>query len=358
MRRTSSVNLDTKAAVEAKPQEPKSRARLVSLDAFRGLSIILMLLVNNFGSTAPVQLKHAAWGEHIHIADMAFPWFLLCVGVAIPFSAASFARKGLPYWKYDLRVFRRTLLLILIGAILDSTFERGIVLFSIGVLQTIAISYMISALIYDLATYRRIAIATLGLVTYWAAIKYLPIPGVGTGFFEEHRNFIFHLNRTYFGEVGLWNLPRIVPTTALVLIGTAIGDMIRKETGGEARRSLWLMGAGIVLVAGGVLWGRSLGFNKWIWTPSFILFSGGTGTFVLGLLHLVIDAEGWSRWSHPLVVFGANAILAYVVPIMAKATILGPLHIRIGGWMSVTLFIIFWWLILWVLYRKRIFLRV
>ncbi|MCX6376587.1 MAG: DUF5009 domain-containing protein, partial [Armatimonadetes bacterium] len=129
MRRTSSVNQDTKAAVdaipEAKPEESKSRTRLVSLDAFRGLSIILMLLVNNFGSTAPVQLKHAAWGEHIHIADMAFPWFLLCVGVAIPFSAASFARKGLPYWKYDLRVFRRTLLLILIGAIPDSTFENG-----------------------------------------------------------------------------------------------------------------------------------------------------------------------------------------------------------------------------------------
>jgi predicted acyltransferase len=347
-----------KPHAETKPRT-KPHARLISLDAFRGLSIILMLLVNNYGSQAPTQLRHHHWGEMIHLADLAFPWFLLCVGVAIPFSAASFKKKHLPEWHLDVRILRRTFLLILIGAVMDSTDERGLVFFSIGVLQTIALAYMFAALLYDLPVYRRISLAALGLVAYWAAIKYLPIPGQGSGFFEEQRNFIFHLNSTYFGQLGLWNLPRVVPTTALVLIGTAIGDLIRWEKYRELEKSLSLIGAGILMLAAGVIWGHSLGFNKWVWTPSFILFSGGTGTMLLGLMHLVIDAKGWnSKWSKPFVIFGSNAILAYFAPVVVKSVVLGPLNIDISGWLGVTLFILFWYAVMWALYRKKIFLRV
>ncbi len=343
---------------EISPAEQKRTGRLLSLDAFRGLSIILMLIVNNYGSHAPTQLRHHAWGEMIHLADLAFPWFLLCVGVAIPFSFASFRRKNLPEWQYDVRIIRRTLLLILLGAILDSTEERGFVFFSVGILQTIALSYLFSALLYDLPTYRRLGLAGLALVAYWAAIKYLPIPGVGTGYFEEHKNFIFHLNRTYFGEVGLWNLPRIVPTTALVLIGTAIGDLIREAQCKETTKSACLIASGVLMLLIGIVWGYSLGFNKWIWTPSFILFSAGTGTMFLGLLHLVIDAQGRQKWAFPLVVFGSNAILAYVAPIVAKSAVLVPIGIDISGWFGVTVFILFWYAVLLVLYRRKIFLRV
>lgn len=349
---------DTPDNTQVEPINKVAKQRLISLDAFRGFSIVLMLLVNNFGSQAPSQLRHHRWGEMIHVADLAFPWFLLCVGVAIPFSARSFKKKNLPEWKYDLRILRRTLLLILIGTLLDSTEGAGIVLFSIGVLQTIALSYMFSAFLYDLPTYRRLTVATIALGAYWAAIKYLPIPGIGSGFFEEQKNFIFHVNRTYFGQVGLWNLPRVVPTTALVLIGTAIGDLILWEKCREVCKSLWLMGAGVILLVAGMVWGHSLGFNKWVWTPSFILFSAGTGTLLLGMMHLVIDAKGRSRWSFPLVVFGSNAILAYVAPILVKGVVLSPLNVDIGGWLRCILFIAFWWIIMWVLYRKRICLKV
>lgn len=344
-------------------QEPPSGertppTRLLSLDAFRGLSIVLMLLVNNFGSQAPTQLRHHHWGEMIHLADLAFPWFLLCVGIAVPFSVASFRKKGLPEWQLDIRILRRTLLLILIGAVLDSTENRGFALFSIGVLQTIALAYMFAALLYDLPLYRRLAIAVAGLVAYWAAIKYLPIPGIGTGYFEEHKNFIFHLNRTYLGQVGLWNLPRIVPTTALAMIGTAIGDLIRWEKTCCLKKSLTLIASGVFLLISGVIWGHSLGFNKWIWTPSFILFSAGTGTMLLGLMHLLIDAQGRQRWAFPLVVFGSNAILAYVAPIIVKSVVLVPLGISVAGWFGVTLFILAWYAVLLMLHHRRVFLRV
>lgn len=333
-------------------------ARLLSLDAFRGLAVVLMLLVNNFGSHVPAQLRHHHWGESIHLADLAFPWFLLCVGVAIPFSAASFKKKGLPEWYFDLRILRRVLLLISIGSILDSTEDRELTFFSIGVLQTIAFAYMFSALLYDLPAHRRLSVAILGLVAYWAAIMYLPIPGKGAGFFEEHKNLIYHLNTTYLGQVGLWNLPRIVPTTALVLIGTAIGDIVRLPKLEEPFKSFWLACAGLLLVLAGTLWGRSLGYNKWIWTPSFILFSAGNGIMLLGALHLVIDELGHRKWAFPLVIFGSNAVLAYVLPILVKSAVLNPLGIYIGGWFRVGLFILAWLAILWVLHRNKLFLKV
>lgn len=333
--------------------------RIISLDAFRGLAILLMLLVNNIGgdSETPGQLIHAGW-NNIRLADMAFPWFLLCVGVAIPFSSASARRKGVQTWKYDLRVLRRTFILLALGALVDSTGDHILELFTIGILQTIAIAYLISALLYDLPVHRRLFFAATALISYWAAIKYLPIPGAVPGALEENRNLIMHLNRTYFGEVGLWNVTRIIPTTALVLIGTAIGDMIGYKTITSNRKAVGLLASGIGLIVGGFLWALSVPFNKPIWTPSYILFSAGTGTLILGVFYILIDIKRLQKWAFPLIVFGTNAILAYVAPIVVKESVLMPLHLFIIGWLRVIPFIVFWWIILWILYRKKVFLRV
>ena len=356
-------------------EEPnKASSRLLSLDAFRGLAVIVMLLVNTFAGVrgTPTQFRHATWAEPIHLADLAFPWFLFCVGIAIPFSASSFKKKHLPSWKYDLKVFRRTLILLALGALLETTGDvdtsgilhslmtglHNVEFFSVGVLQTIAIAYAVSALLYDLNIHRRIAIASVTLIVYWAALKYVPIPGVGAGVFKEDENLILHLNRYYLGSVGLWNVTRLVPTTALVLIGTAIGDMLRQRTMSGARKSAWLIISGIVLMALGYIWSLSLPFNKPVWTPSYILLSAGTGAFVLGVLTALMDVLEWKRWGFPLLVFGANAIVAYVAPIVVKTTILSPLGIYILGWKAVLPFVLFWWIVLWLLYRKKWFIRV
>jgi predicted acyltransferase len=337
-----------------------SSGRFLSLDALRGLAILLMLLVNNFGTAdvTPGQLVHTGWQGGIHLADMAFPWFLFCLGVTIPFSSLSARGKGVQPWKYDLRVLRRTIILLALGALLDSVGDHRLVIFSIGILQTIGIAYFLSALLYDLPVHRRLFFAAAALVGYWAAIKYMPMPGAAAGTFEENRNFILYLNRTYFGPFGLWNLSRIVPTTALVLIGTAIGDMIVKEGMESNRKAAWLVASGIGLIVGGYLWALSLPFNKPVWTPSYILLSAGTGTLLLGVFYVLIDIKGWRNWALPLIVFGSNAILVYVLPIVLKETILIPTHLYIIGWLRVILFITFWWVIAWLLYRKRIFLRV
>ena len=220
------------------------------------------------------------------------------------------------------------------------------------------------------------------LAGYWAAIKFLPIPGVGAGLFEQDRNFITHLNRTYLMGFNLNGLPSIVPTTALVMIGSAVGDLLRRRDRDPMWTVAWLMMIGIGLTVGGIAWNASLAFNKPLWTPSYILVSAGTGSLVLGLFYLIIDAHRWWKWAFPLVVFGANAIVAYVAPILVKLLILQKWHIRVpghgsvpalqrcldvmvahfgrvpGGWLYTITYIAVWWLILWQLYRKKLFLRV
>jgi len=335
-------------------------ARVLSLDILRGLSILLMLLVNNLAEAPQTvsQLRHAEWGSGIHLADLAFPWFLLCVGVAIPFSAAGFARRGESKRQFYLRILRRTAILLALGAILDMSWDHKLVFFTVGVLQTIAISYALAALLYNLAGRWRLLVAGVCLVGYWAAIKLLPIPGVGAGVFTEDRNLILYLNRTYLGHVGLWNLPRIVPTTALTLIGTAVGDLLRREYTDPRRKSAALALLGVVFVAGGYIWSLSLPFNKPVWTPSYVLLAAGLGTLLLGLVYLVVDIWRWRWWAFPLIVFGSNAVLAYVVPILVKTLILNPLDVSIVQWFRLTSFVVFWWLVLWLLHRKKIFLRV
>lgn len=364
-------------------KEPAKPARLLSLDAFRGLTIVLMLLVNNIALDVytPKHLTHASWNAGVNLADLVAPWFLFCVGVAIPFSAASFAKTGKPAWHQDLKILRRGALLVGLGCLIDSTLYNGPV-FCLDVLQIIGLAYIAGALLYDLPLSRRMGIAGALLIGYWAAIKFLPIPGVGTGLFEQSRNFIAHLNRTYLMPFNLTGLPSIVPTTALVLIGSAIGDLLRRRDREPMWVVAWLMLIGVALTIGGIIWNSSLAFNKPLWTPSYILLSAGTGSLVLGLFYLIIDAHKWSKWSFPLVVFGSNAIVAYVAPILAKLWILGRWHVNVpghgavpvlqrildvtvehlgrvpGGWLYTIGYIAVWWLVLWQLYRKKLFLRV
>jgi predicted acyltransferase len=130
------------------------------------------------------------------------------------------------------------------------------------------------------------------------------------------------------------------------------------------------------------LWNLDLPFNKPLWTASYILYTAGLGCIVLGLLYFVIDVKGWKRWSFPLLVLGMNAILAYVLPIAVKIYIFqgwtlpasggsalslqqtalksltawaGSMY---GGWLYTCGYILFWWLIILMFYKKKIFLRV
>lgn len=365
-----------------KPTDGESR-RLVSLDAFRGLTIFGMLLVNNImlDEATPRHFRHAAWNEGLNFADLVFPWFILIVGVAIPYAVASHRRKGLPLWKYDLKVLSRAVTLVLLGCLIDSSIYRRPI-FDLNVLQLIGLAYLVAALLYELPVSRRIIIAAGFLLAHWAAIKFLPIPGVGKGVFTESQNFINHINQIYLQPVHLKGLISVVTTSALAMIGTLVGDVLRAEPDNRRRKLTYLVIGGAALTLIGWVWGRDLPFNKPLWTSSYVVYSAGLGALVLGILYLVIDVARWRAWAFPLVIFGMNAIMAYVAPILVKVYIFRdwmwtmpdgsnlPIGLAIphwfyaqfgrvpGGWAYAAAYIFFWWLVLLQMYRKKVFLRV
>lgn len=357
--------------------------RLMSLDAFRGLTIMGMLLVNNIAlnTSTPRHLAHAPWNEGVTFADMVFPWFLLIVGVAIPYAVASRKKKGVSTWQFGLKVISRALLLVLLGCLIDSSIYKTPI-FDLGVLQLIGLAYMVGALLYELPVVYRLALAAGLLIVQWSVIHFVPVPGFEAGVFTQDANIIKHFNDLYFQPYHLSGLLSVVPTAAMVLIGTAIGDLLRREIIKPVRKAAYIMAGGILMMLLGWLWSFDLPFNKPVWTASYILFAAGWGSLVLGIFYMIIDVKRWSIWAFPFVVFGMNAIAAYVAPILIKLYILQgwtwPMsdgsHIQLqdailhfwvnstgrlwGGWAYTFSYILFWWLVMLVLYRKKVFLRV
>jgi predicted acyltransferase len=364
------------------PEKPSLPKRLTSLDAFRGLTIIAMLMVNNPGydSAFPRQFRHAHWGEMITFCDLIFPWFLFIVGVAIPFSASAFHKKSPGFFPYLRKAVKRMLLLVFFGILIDSSINKQIVI-GMDVLQLIGLAYFCGAVIYELPKRWRPIIAAALLILHWAAIRFIPIPGVGAGFFEPDKNLIQYINQ-HLGPYHLAGIVSVVPTTALVLIGTFFGDLFRDQNASVAAKLRTVFIAGAVLIAAGILWHLDLPFNKNVWSASYILFSAGTASFILGAFFFIIDDKGYRKWAFPFVVYGMNAITAYFFSIIVRVHTVqewytqtatgekitlwhailncwtGLAGITVGSWLFTLSYICFWWLILYWMYRKRLFLRV
>lgn len=372
------------AAAPASATGVRAVKRLSSVDALRGLTILGMLLVNNIwlGPFAPKQLVHAGWGEGIHFADLVFPWFLLIVGLSIPLAAAAHKRRGLSddVWYY--KVFTRTFMLILLGCIVDSS-VKGHLTFCLGVLQLIGLSYCVAALCAGLSQGARLGIAAGLLVVHYAVLRYFPVPTFGAGSFTETQNFVTWLNLTYLKAYHIDGLFSMVSTSGLCIIGTVMGDALRREEGISFREIFYLFATGLVLMGLGWLWSFQVPYSKPMWTSSYLLMSGGLGLVVLAFFRVTLDVTGSTWWAYPLMVLGANAITVYVVPIVVKTMVLQKLttvdadgktvtllnafyawccatggDVVSGGWLYTGIYIAACWVILAVMYRFRIYLRV
>jgi predicted acyltransferase len=269
----------------------------------------------------------------------------------------------------------------MLGCLIDSSLAKR-ALFDLDVLQLIGLAYLVASMLYPLPTWGRLVCAALLLTGHWAAIRFIHVPGIGAGAFAEGNNLIAYIDRIYLQQYHLKGLVSVIPTAALVLIGSAIGDILRDESTPPMSRVVALLATGSCLAAFGMLWSYDLPFNKPVWTASFILYTAGMGTIILGFFYLFIDVRGWRMWSFPFVVFGSNAIMAYILPILVKTQMLqvwsyelpngshltlqqAIIHFFVitygrvtGGWLYTAIYILIWWLVLLLLYRKKIFLRV
>ena len=374
--------------------------RLASLDAFRGATIAGMLLVNNPGSwsDAYAPLLHAPWHGWTP-TDMIFPFFLWIVGVSLTFSFARRVEEGADRGKLFVHVLRRSAIIFALGMLL-ATFPFGLLgagfdLATVripGVLQRIAVCYLVASAIFLRTTWRRQAAWAAGLLLgYWALLLLVPVPGYGAGGLEPQGNLAWWVDsqllagHTWRGAPAPGFDPEgilsTLPALATTLLGVLTGHGLR-GTGTMERKTIGLFGGGVVLLAAGALWGLVFPINKNLWTSSYAVFMAGWAMLWLGLFYWLIDVKGWQRWATPFVIYGMNAIVLFVLAglvgrllTLIKWTGADDKAVTLKGWVYQALFtpyfspvnasfafalsfVVAFFVIGWAMWRKKWFVKI
>ena len=297
--------------------------RLVSLDAFRGATIALMVLVNNAGSGRDSyrQLEHAPWHGWT-ITDTVFPSFVWIVGVAITLSLGKRLAGGIPKSQLMSQVVRRAAVLFVFGLLVYAfpRFDLGTQRI-LGVLQRIAICYFAASAIFLYTGVRGQIVWILGLFTaYWMMMTLIPVPGFGPGRLDVAANFAHYVDSFVLGahnyaHTKTWDPEGVVstlPAIATALFGVLAGQILRLRRE-LAERVVWLFVTGSLLLAAGLICSAWLPINKKLWTDSFSLFMAGLDFIIFGIFAWFVDGLGWRKWARPFVIFGMNAIALYMV---------------------------------------------
>jgi predicted acyltransferase len=312
--------------------------RIASLDVFRGLTVAAMVLVNNPGSWQNVYapLRHADWHGWTP-ADLVFPFFLFIVGAAIPLSLGRRADEGTPRGRLALRAFRRSLIVLAMGLFLHVVPSFDLATIRIpGVLQRIAVCYLVAALVFLVGGWRTEAVvAAAALLGYWAALEWFPVPGFGPGDFGREGNVAAWLDRTLLGP-HLWRAGRVydpegilstVPAVATTLLGVLFGRLIRSGLG-TADTATGLFIGGVTGLALGLVWEQWLPINKSLWTGSYVLFTAGAALIVLTACYWLIEMQGWRWWGRPFQILGVNALAVFFLSTLLTRALL---WIKIAG---------------------------
>ncbi|NNF14078.1 MAG: DUF5009 domain-containing protein [Gemmatimonadetes bacterium] len=361
--------------------------RVHSLDAFRGVTIAGMILVNNPGSWSYVYppLGHAAWHGWTP-TDLIFPYFLFILGVAVPYSFARRLAEGAHRGDLVRHIARRSAVLVLLGLAMRAVPDFDVTTMRYyGVLQRIGLVYFFAATAYVYLGLRaRVALSIVLLLGYWAMMMLVPVPGFGAGDLSPDGNLASWLDRALLdGHLwqGTWDpegLLSTLPAIATALLGIFTGEWLRGEAG-PPEKTRALVTAGLTGTVVGLAWGLVFPINKNLWTSSYVVFTAGTALISLGFLYWFIDVRrlrgAWQEW---MVVYGRNAILVFVASGMVTKT-MARIRMDEGtslyGWIYergfrswagdypgslafALTYVLFWLGIMWVLHRRRIYLKI
>lgn len=376
------------------------KERLLELDILRGLSILGMILVITPGDWSQrfQWMNHADWRGY-PLSDMIFPSFLFCVGMSIAISFYK-RKQNNDSIKSFIKIIKRTLILIVLGLLVNGFPSYDFQNIRIpGVLQRIALCYLIVASIYLFLKYKKVKrmilwlviISCFILIGYYLLLYHIPINGIGIAGDSSYNSWPVTIDQKVFGihhlfKFGTTNgqvtydpegILASFPASVNVILGLIIGLLYTQNRNQYSTIIFFISGVLLILFGVGLDYFEIMPSVKKIWTSSFVLFSGGFSLLVFAFIRLLLTYVPTTKnFFYPFIIYGANAILAFIISNMLLPVFDIPIHnvsIRKRGYdffnlfvsnnqwrsflFSVT-FLVLLFILLQVLYKKRIFLKV
>jgi len=364
---------------------PNPKPRLLSLDVFRGVTVAAMILVNDPGDWGHIYppLEHSVWNGCTP-TDLIFPFFLFIVGVSIVYAMESKAAVAANHTKIILTAFRRMVVLIAISLGIQLILHPGFAHLRFpGVLQRIAVVFFICTVIYLKTSQKtRDWLFAILLIGYYVVMVFVPVPDTGHASLDPTTNMGAWLDRVVFSTNHLWSeshtwdpegLFGTLPAIATGLFGIRAGSWLKRPDREDSVKVTWMLTYGVMAVVLGLIWGLFFPINKALWTSTFVLYAGGWATIALGICYWLIDVQGHKRFTKPFVAFGANAITAYILSDFVphyfnKISIGGSSIYQLAFASNFTPFnasvlyaimlVLLIWVLMWILYLRKIIIKV
>ncbi len=362
----------------------RTNQRLIALDALRGFTIAAMILVNNPGSWEFVYppLLHKAWNG-ISPTDLIFPFFIFIVGVSIVLAYAGKIESGTAKMPLIRKIAWRSLKIFAVGLFLNvyPGFDFSEIRLA-GVLPRIALVFLIGGVLYLWLDIKRLAWIGGGLlVFYWIIMTLIPTPGYDSPMFEPGINMAAWVDgfllpgRMWNGNWDPEGLLSTIPAVVSAICGMIAGTVLRSKKSDFEKVAL-LSVAGFAAAVAGVVWSWNFPLNKNLWTSSYVLATSGLAAMTLASAMYFIDIKSYKAVAKPFVIFGSNAITAYVLAGLLSFPFYGvslfgqtlSAHLmqagisigfdpRFASMLVAGLFITLIYLPVYFLYKKQIFIR-
>ena len=371
-------------------ETPVARGRLLSLDTFRGFDMmfimgfaalvkaICLLFPGGEGSWLFQQMNHSAW-DGLRLYDTIFPTFLFIAGISFPFSYASQLARGATKGQVYAKVFRRALILVLLGLVYSGLFElKFSTLRFPSVLARIGLAWMVAAILQiNFKPRTRAVIAVVLLVGYWLLLKYIPAPDApGADPFSREGNLVGYIDRilmpNHLYQKGLFDpegLLSLMPAVVTAMLGMFTGEFVRlsEDKVSGSRKTVYMLLAALVMLGIGLLWSFVFPINKALWSSTFVLVVGAYSLGLFAIFYYLIDVRGWKKGTKFFEVIGLNSIAIYMAQRILPFGSVNKFFLNglaglcpepVGKVILAVGYFALCWLFLWFLYRKKIFLKV
>lgn len=366
--------------------------RILSVDVFRGMTVALMILVNNPGTWSAIfkPFRHAKWHGWTP-TDMVFPFFLFIVGTSIVLAYSSKKNNNNLKGAYK-KTLIRSLKLIGLGLFLAGFtytfpfFKSFSHLRLPGVLQRIGVVFFFTAFLYLKMNWKTLlTIFFFILVSYWIMLSYIPINGA-LPLLTKESNLAAYIDLKVLTQAHIWKpeydpegLLSTIPAIATALMGVFLGLLLKQNKINAKQKLFYILYMGLTSLGLGLFWGKYFPINKALWTSSYVLLSGGLAYLIYGLIYYIIEIAAFKQWGQFFIYFGSNAITVFFLSgFIAKSFYI----IKLANGMSIHKYlyqniftiwnfdpkvssllyaicvILFYYLLARFLYKKQIFIKV